>query len=111
MVIGGLLSAGFWAFIIVAAPNLAGSVSGVDLQLLRDALAVCGSVEIVLSVLMLIGGVFAAQRKMWAFALVASILGLFTIGFLFLGSVFALVSLILIATSRREFPTPGLPRP
>ena len=104
LIIGGLTSAGFWVFFMIAAPTLLQTVSGVDPEQVRSVLVVCGAIAIVLSVLMMIGGVFAFQRKMWAFALISSILGLFTVGFLFMGSLFALISLILIATSRREFP-------
>jgi len=45
----------------------------------------------------------AVQRKSWGLALAGSILGLFTIGFVFEATVMSLIALILLAISRKEF--------
>jgi cobalamin synthase len=45
----------------------------------------------------------ALRRKMWALALVGSILGLFTFGFYGISSILSLVALIILAISRKEF--------
>ena len=65
-------------------------------------LLICGGVGIVFSIIALVGGVFALQRKMWALALVGSILGLLTVGFV-AGSVMSLIALILLVVSHEEF--------
>lgn len=104
MILAGLMSAGFWAVVVFSTGSLvAQSVTGSTLAQVQGVLAVCGGIEILFSVLMIVGGAFATQRKMWGIALVGSILGLFTIGFLFLSSLFALIAIILIATSHNEF--------
>lgn len=63
----------------------------------------CGAIEITFALIALLGGVMALQRKNWGVALAGSILGLFLIGFLGEASILSLISLILIAISRREF--------
>ncbi|MEK6851013.1 MAG: hypothetical protein AABY30_00585, partial [Candidatus Thermoplasmatota archaeon] len=65
-------------------------------------IVICCGIEIIFSLIALIGGVFAIQRKMWGLGLAGGILGLLTWGF-FIGSILALVGLILIAISRKEF--------
>ena len=100
MIIGSVLAILNWAIILAfvgSIPEFA-AVPG-----LQGLLQVCGAIGIVLAIPMVVGGVFAIQRKMWGFALVGSILGLFTIGFVFLSSIFAFIALILIAMSRNEF--------
>jgi uncharacterized membrane protein len=43
------------------------------------------------------------KRKAWGLAIVGGILGIFTIGPLFLGSIISIVGLILVAISRKDF--------
>ena len=69
---------------------------------LGGALAICGILIVIFAVMALVGGIFAIQRKNWAFALVGSILGMFAIGFL-IGAILSLIALILIAVAREEF--------
>jgi hypothetical protein len=66
-------------------------------------LIICGVIGIIFSILALVGGIVAVQRKMWGLALAGSILGLFTLGFFFISSILSLIALILIAISRSEF--------
>ncbi len=78
---------------------------GLDIatDMLEDILTVCGTIIIILSLIVVLGGFFGVMRKHWGIALVGAILGLFVIGPLMLGSVFSLIGLILIAVSRKEF--------
>ena len=50
------------------------------------------------SVLAIVGGVFALQRKRWRWALAGSIVAIFS------SAIFGMVSTVLIALSRKEFP-------
>jgi len=70
---------------------------------LETILLVCGIIGITFSVLALLGGVMAIQRKMWGLALVGSILGLFILGPYGISSLLSLIALILIAITHREF--------
>ncbi len=69
---------------------------------LQDVMVVCGSLLVVFAVIAIIGGVFALQRKHFGLAIAGSIFGLLGLGFL-IGSLLALVGLILVAISRDEF--------
>src|SRR3989304_5163786 len=71
---------------------------------LAAIIVVCGAIGIIFGLIALIGGVMALQRKKWSLALIGSILGLFTIGFVvFEASILSLVALILLAISKNEF--------
>lgn len=105
LLIAGIISISFWGYIIALGtaavslvpipPEMAGTVVTI--------LVVCGSIAIIISLITLLGGVMAMQRKMWGLALAGGILGLFTLGWFALGSILSLIGLILVAVSRREF--------
>ena len=67
----------------------------------------CGTVIIILSLLAIVGGVFAIKRKHFWFAALSGVFGLFTIGF-FIGSILAFIALIVLFICRREFRTTPL---
>jgi hypothetical protein len=73
-----------------------------DMGDLGGVMAVCGILGLIFSIMALVGGIFAIQRKQWAFALVGAILGMLAIGFL-IGGLLGLIGLILIAVAREEF--------
>lgn len=64
---------------------------------------VCAVIGLIFSIIALLGGLMAIQRKNWAFALIGSILGLFTIGPFLISSILSLIALILIMVSRNDF--------
>lgn len=70
---------------------------------LEDILTVCGIIFIVLGLIAVLGGVFGVMRKHWGIVLLGGILGLFCIGPYMLASVFALIGLILVAVSKKDF--------
>jgi len=70
----------------------------VDITGLTELMAICGAIYLVLSIIALIGGIFAIQRKAFGFAIVGGILAL-----LFGAFIFGLIGLILVAISRKEF--------
>jgi hypothetical protein len=80
---------------------------GVDvtgmLDFIEDLLTVCGAVFIILGLIAVLGGIFGVMRKHWGLAILGGVLGLFVIGPLFLGSILALIGLILVAVSRKDF--------
>jgi hypothetical protein len=78
-------------------------------QFKQNIIMLCGTTGGVIAALSIFGGVLALKRKIWGLALVASIpqslLGIIVPGFspLFASGIMALVGLLLIAFSRREF--------
>lgn len=77
-------------------------VAGVG-DIVEDILTVCGAIFIIISLIVILGGFFGATRKHWGIAIVGGVLGLFVIGPMLVGSLLALIGLILIAVSRKEF--------
>lgn len=60
---------------------------------------ICGIVMIVFSIIALIGGIYAIQRRNFAFAIAGAVLGILTVG----GTLFALIALFILIISRNEF--------
>ena len=102
LIIGAIIGMAFWALVAFVAGTAAAALP-VFGTALASLFLICGAIEIIFGILMLLGGIMAIRRKMWALALIGSILGLFTFGWYGLGSIFALIGLILIAISRGEF--------
>ncbi|MCK4348930.1 MAG: hypothetical protein KAW47_09970 [Thermoplasmatales archaeon] len=70
---------------------------------IKDLFVICGSVGFFLSIFMILGGIMSIKRQMWGLALAGGILGLFTIGPLFVSSALSLIGLILVIISKNEF--------
>ena len=70
---------------------------------LQSMISICGIIGSILSIIALAGGIVALRRRGWELAMIGSVLGLFTIGPLFLASILALISLLLLIVSRNEF--------
>lgn len=77
-------------------------VAGVG-DMLEDILTVCGIILIVLGLIAVLGGFFGIQRKHWGIVILGGILGLFVLGPYMLGSLLALIGLILVAISKKDF--------
>ena len=72
------------------------------LEDLQDIITMCGALCLIFGIIALLGGIFGIQRKHFGLAIVGGIFGLLGIGF-FIGSLLALIGLILVAMSRHEF--------
>jgi uncharacterized membrane protein len=70
---------------------------------LQSIIQTCAIIGIILSVFPLLGGILSIQKKLWGGALSCSIIGLFTIGPIFLSSIFSAISLILLIMSKEHF--------
>jgi hypothetical protein len=102
LIVAGLIGIGFWAYVAFLGAAIGGMLP-IGGGLFTTIILVCGAIEIVFGILALLGGLMAIRRKMWALALVGSILGLFTFGFYGLSSILSFVALIILAISRKEF--------
>lgn len=83
---GGLLAAGSSILIPISIPGLSA------------ILLVCGVIWLILSLIGLMGGIFAIQRSHFGLAILGGIFSL-----LFGGFIFGLIGLILVAISKKEF--------
>ena len=75
----------------------------IDTGFIQTIINICGVVFLIFGIVLLVGGIFAIKRMNWGIALVASIVGLFSLGPFLLGSIFSLVALILLFMSKEEF--------
>ena len=96
IIIGAIVGFATGAFLIVGASLFMPiDITGFGLS---EMLAVCGIVIVVLSIIALLGGVFAIQRKAFGFAIIGGIFSILVGSF-----IFGLIGLILVAVSRKEF--------
>jgi hypothetical protein len=75
----------------------------ISTEQLQSILSICATLGIILSIFPLIAGILSIQKKLWGGALAGSIIGLFTIGPVFLSSLLSLISLILLFLAKSEF--------
>lgn len=107
LILAGLLGLLTWASALAVDTSMIQSFlpsnSPITAEQLQSTLLICGIIGSILSIIALAGGIVALRRRGWGLAIVGSILGLFTIGPYFLASVLALIGLILIVISRKDF--------
>ena len=103
LLIAGILGILTWIIVASVGSLMGFSLIPVGASWIAGIVIICGVIGIIFSIIVLLGGIMAIQRKNWGFALVGSILGLFIVGPVFISSLLALIALIVIAVSRKEF--------
>jgi hypothetical protein len=107
LIVAGLIGLFTWSMALALDSSMLQNVlpadSPISIEQLQSILVTCGIIGSILSIFALIGGIVAVKRKAWGLAIVGGILGLFTIGPMFLGSIISLVGLILVVISRKDF--------
>ena len=107
LIIAGLLGILTWSSALALDTSMIENVlppdTPITVEQLQSFLTTCGIIGCILSVFALAGGIVAIRRKAWGLAVVGGILGLVTIGPFLLGSIIALVGLILVVISRKDF--------
>lgn len=112
ILIAGIVGLALGGIFIIAAGAVSegtGELSdwGVDVSGMGDWLSgillVCGAIVIVLALIVVLGGVFGIMRKHWGLVIVGGVLGLFFFPLYFIGTICALVGLILVAVSKKDF--------
>jgi len=67
----------------------------------------CYVIEIIFSLIAIIGGFFAVARRMFPLAVMGAIFSMLTIGFIFIGPLLGLIGLILIIIGKETFISQG----
>lgn len=75
----------------------------ITVQQITEVLNLCSIIGCILAVFPILGGIVTLRRKMWGLAVAGGIIGIFTIGPLFLSSILSLIGVILIGISKKEF--------
>jgi len=113
LIIAGVVAILFWIqFFSLDATTLE---SVIDIQQFKEIdptitpekllgfLSTCAVIGCILAIFPILGGLLALKRKMWGVSLACSIIGLFTLGLLFISSGLSLIALILLIISKQEF--------
>ena len=72
-------------------------------QDLMEIYSTCGTIGIVISIFIILSGVLALKRRLWGIALVGAIVGIATFLITIISGVVAIIPLILLISSRKEF--------
>ena len=75
----------------------------ITIETMKDTIVICGTILSIISIFPILGGILSLKRKLWGVVLACSIIGLFSIGYIFTSSILCLIALVLIAVSKREF--------
>jgi len=78
-----------------------------DPDLFDTVLNVCGVLILIFGIFLMIGGIFAIKRVHWSISMLGAILGLFSLGPWFFGSILSFIALILLFLSKDEFKREG----
>ena len=70
---------------------------------IKELLLICGSIGFFLSIFTILGGMMSLKKQMWKMALFGGILGVLSIGPLFISSILSIIAVILIYISKDEF--------
>ena len=108
MIIAGLISIFSWIPTTTADETLISFIQErSDLNLseeqIRDVFTMCGTIGIIISVFLIFGGILALKRKLWGIVVLCSIIGLFSIGILFISTGLSIIALILLILKKEEF--------
>ena len=91
-------------FVIAIDPtDLSINTSRLTIDELRTLYFSVSSVEIILSIFVIIGGIFSFFKKSWAFSILGAILGTFLLLFYGISTIICLICLVLISFSRYNF--------
>jgi len=77
-------------------------VAGVT-DLIDDILTICGAILLIFGLIAIMGGAFGVMRKHFGLVILGGVFGLLCLGPYALGSLFALIGLILVAVSKKDF--------
>ena len=70
---------------------------------LKDVFVVCGALGFLVGVFIILGGVMILRKRLWGMGIAASVVGLFSIGPMFLSSIMCFLGLIFLLYSKNEF--------
>ena len=106
ILIAGLM--GIFAGIVLLTINLDQlDQYGIDVagatDIIEDILKVCGAIWLIFGLIALMGGAFGIMRKHFGLVILGGVFGLLCVGPYALGSILALVGLILVAVARKDF--------
>jgi hypothetical protein len=106
IIVSGCLSL-LWILVIYSAENVTGFF-------FIDELMVCIVIQLIFSIIAILGGTMAVMRRAYWLALTGAVLAMLSFGFFIISFILGLIGLILIATSRNafiDFRPPQMPIP
>jgi len=91
--------------IIEGNPQIQDLMSDLNLknQDLMEIYSTCGTIGIIISIFIILSGVLALKRRLWGIALVGAIAGIATFLITIISGILAIIPLVLLILSRKEF--------
>ena len=83
--------------------NWTGVDIGDTLDFVEDILDICGAIAAIFGIIAVLGGLFGVMRKHYGLVILGGVFGLLCVGPFGVGSLLALVGLILVIVSKKDF--------
>ena len=112
LIISGVIAILYWTYVIVNVDLFTSMMDisylqninpDITLESVRQTLILCGTILSIVAIFPILGGILSLKKKLWGIALACSIIGLFSLGMLFMSSVLSLIAMIMLIISRKEF--------
>ena len=78
----------------------------ISAESLKDTFVVCGALGFFFGVFIILGGIMVLKRQLWGMGIAAGVIGIFSIGPIFLSSIMSFLALIFLLYSKKEFYNP-----
>lgn len=75
----------------------------ISAESLKDSFVVCGALGFFFGVFIILGGIMVLKRQLWGMGIAAGVIGIFSIGPIFLSSIMSFLALIFLLYSKKEF--------
>jgi hypothetical protein len=110
LILAGILAIFTWLSIATLDPSIVETLIDnqydpitLTAESLKDTFVVCGAIGFLFGVFMILAGIMILRRQLWGMGIAASVIGLFTIGPIFLSSIMSFLALIFLVYSKNEF--------
>ena len=112
LITSGIISILYMGFTIFSLDTLLGMTDmsqvyqinpAITEEQLLNMLSACFLILMVLGIFPILGGIFSLKKKMYGIVLVGGILGIFSVGPVFLSSLLCIIALILAVMSKKEY--------
>lgn len=112
LIISGVIAILYWIFVIVNVDLFTSMMDisyfqsidpDITIEDIKETLVLCGTIFSIVAIFPILGGILSLKRKLWGVSIACSVIGLFSMGILFMSSILSFIALILLIISRQEF--------
>lgn len=114
LIIAGLLSLYFWVPLLMVDESVIDDLkendetfsdltSGQSSEEIRESYMICGTIGLIISIFIILGGILSIRKKMWIVSLASAVIGSFIIVQIYLPGILCIIALFILLISKNEF--------